>query len=121
MLSFRSGIRYNIGRFDVAEENMTIIVRAIYESGIIRLAQPLGLDDGETVDVTIATRKPVSRLLSDDEIVQRLKAAKSISEWVEATKLLPAEDGGYDILKAMDVNRAWAGERPLIPSGDKPS
>ncbi len=100
---------------------MTITVRAIYESGVLRLAQPLGLDEGETVDVTVATRKPDTRPLNDDEIAQRLKAAKSISEWVEATKLLPADDGGYDIVKALDENRVWSGERPLIPSGAKPS
>jgi predicted DNA-binding antitoxin AbrB/MazE fold protein len=100
---------------------MTIMVRAVYERGVLRLAQPLGLDEGETVDVTIARTKLDAQTLNEDEIGRRLKAANSIAEWVEATKLLPADDGGYDVLRALNENRMWSGERPLIPGGVKPS
>jgi predicted DNA-binding antitoxin AbrB/MazE fold protein len=34
---------------------MTITVRAIYESGVLRPIEPLKLPEGEAVDVTIAT------------------------------------------------------------------
>ena len=100
---------------------MTITVRAVYEGGVLRLAQPLGLDEGETVDVTVARTKRDAQPLNEDEIGRRLTAAKSIAEWVEATKLLPADDGGYDILKALNENRIWSGEQPLIPGGVKAS
>jgi predicted DNA-binding antitoxin AbrB/MazE fold protein len=83
---------------------MTITVRPVYEGGVLRLAQPLGLDEGEAVDVTVTRTKPNAQPVNEDEIARRLKAAKSIAEWVEATKLLPADDGGYDILKALNEN-----------------
>ena len=73
---------------------MTITVRAVYEGGVLRLAQPLGLNEGETVDVTVTRTKRDTQPLTEDEIARRLKAAKSIAEWVEVTKLLPADDGG---------------------------
>jgi predicted DNA-binding antitoxin AbrB/MazE fold protein len=98
---------------------MTITIRAIYEGGVLRPVQPLALAEGETVEVTVV--QPDSKSSSEDEIVRRLKAAKTIAEWVEATKLLPSDDGGYDIVKALNENRIWSGERPLIPDGGAPS
>ena len=50
-----------------------------------------------------------------------VRAATSIAEWVEATKLLPSDDGGYDIVKALNDNRIWSNEHPLIPPGVEPS
>jgi hypothetical protein len=41
---------------------------------------------------------------------------KTYHEWLEVTKLLPPDDGGYDIVKALDENRRWSGERPLLPN-----
>jgi predicted DNA-binding antitoxin AbrB/MazE fold protein len=100
---------------------MSITVRAVYEGGVLRPAQPLGLDEGEAVEVTVSPAKRDPRPLSDDEIARKLKAAESISEWVEATKLLPSNEDGYDILKALNDNRLWSKERPLIPDGVEPS
>ena len=56
-------------------------------------------------------------LLSDEEYAQRLESAKTLQEWVEITKLLPADDGGYDILKALDENRRFSGELPRFAEG----
>src|SRR5262249_23935240 len=94
---------------------MTITIRAIFEGGVLRPVQPLTLDEGEEVDVTVSRTKTSGPQPSDDEIVRRLKAATSIAEWVEATKLLPSDDGGYDIVQALNENRIWSGERPSIP------
>jgi predicted DNA-binding antitoxin AbrB/MazE fold protein len=94
---------------------MTITIRAIYEGGVLRPAQPLPLDEGEAVDLTVSRTKTAGQQLNDEEIIRRLKAAASLAEWVEATKLLPPDDGGYDIIKALNENRIWSGERPLIP------
>jgi predicted DNA-binding antitoxin AbrB/MazE fold protein len=94
---------------------MTTTVRAVYEGGVLRPVQPLPLDEGEAVDVTVSRTKASGSQPSNDEIARRLKAATSIAEWVEATKLLPADDGEYDIVQALNENRIWSGERPLIP------
>ena len=87
---------------------MVTTIQAVYSGGVLRPLQPLALSDGTTVQVTVVETQPIS----DDEIVPRLKAATSIAEWVEATKLLPSDDGGYDIVKALADNRAWSGEHP---------
>jgi predicted DNA-binding antitoxin AbrB/MazE fold protein len=94
---------------------MTISVRAVYERGILRPVQPLPFDEGETVDLTICKPEPTSLPPCEDQVANRLQAA-TIADWVEATKLLPADDGGYDIVKALNENRIWSGERSLIPN-----
>jgi predicted DNA-binding antitoxin AbrB/MazE fold protein len=99
---------------------MTITVQAVYAGGVLRPIQPLALEEGETVEVTVASAKPVDQRKNDDDITRRLKTASSITEWVAATKFLPADDGGYDILRALNENRILSGERPLIPDGGTP-
>ena len=96
---------------------MTISIQAVYTGGVLRPIQPLALEEGETVEVTVASAKPIDQRKKDDDITRRLKAATSIAEWVAATKLLPSDDGGYDILRALNENRILSGERPLIPGG----
>ena len=100
---------------------MTMTVRAVYSGGVLRPIRPLPLAEGESVEVTVVTTKPAAQPLSEDEIVRRLKAAKTIAEWVAATKLLPPDDGYYDIVRALNENRIWSGEHPLIPEQDTPS
>ncbi len=98
---------------------MTITVRATYESGVLRPARPLALDEGETVDVTIAKAEPAPRSPSEEEAARRLQDAATLADWVEATKRLPPDDGGYDIVRALNENRLWSGDSPLIPGGGK--
>src|SRR5437762_5082246 len=90
------------------ETLMTMTVRAVFEGGVLRPEQPLALDEGETVEVTVVKTKPAGPT-GDDEIARRLGAAKTVAEWVAATKLLPPDDGGYDIVKALNDNRIWSG------------
>ena len=108
-IPFRSSGRYNGSRVHRAEVPlMTLTLRAVYEGGVLRPVQPLALDEGESVDVTVS-RTPPTGPQPKDEVTRRLEAATSIAEWVEATKLLPADDGGYDIVKALNENRIWSG------------
>lgn len=92
---------------------MTTTVRAVYTGGVLRPVHPLALAEGETVNVTVmpATAEPA---MSEDEIIRRIQACKTYHEWLEVTKLLPPDDGDYDIVRALDENRRWSGERPLI-------
>ena len=92
-------------------------VLAVYEGGVLRPAHPLPFADGETVEVTVAKPQLPGPPLSEEEISRRLETAKTIEEWIAATKLLPADDDGYDILKALDENRIWSGELPRHSPG----
>ncbi len=94
---------------------MTLTVRAVYAGGVLRPVQPLDLEEGESVELTIHTDQPARQAANDDEVTQRLGTAATLAEWVEATKLLPADDGGYDVVKALNENRVWSGDRPLLP------
>jgi predicted DNA-binding antitoxin AbrB/MazE fold protein len=96
---------------------MTITVRAVYAGGVLRPVQPLALAEGETVEVTIAPGSipAATATVSEEEIIRRIQACNTYQEWLEITKLLPADDGAYDIVKALDDNRRWCGEQPLLP------
>lgn len=90
-------------------------IRAIYEYGVLRPITPLKLKEGESVQVTIhQLNGKIADQLSEDEITRRLQEANTIQEWLAATELLPADDGGYDILEALNENRLQTGERPFI-------
>jgi predicted DNA-binding antitoxin AbrB/MazE fold protein len=92
---------------------MTMTVRATYEGGVLRPAQPLALKEGEAVDLTIAPTPPAPQL-SEEELLQKIKDAKTYSEWLKVTESFPEDDGSYDILEALDRNRRDAGEQPLL-------
>ena len=87
---------------------MTTTVRATYENGTLRLEGPLPLTDGESVDVTVATPA-----LSPAEWERRIRAAKSISEWVELANSCPDEQDDFDVVAAMNETRRARGERLL--------
>jgi predicted DNA-binding antitoxin AbrB/MazE fold protein len=94
---------------------MTMTVRAVYQGGVFRPVHPLALDDGLTVDLTIASPDTDAAPAGDEEATRGLQSATTIAEWIDATGLLPADDGGYDIVSALNQNRIWSGERGLIP------
>ncbi len=87
-------------------------VLAVYEGGVLRPARPLPFDEGETVELTVA-RTDQAALPSAEEAERRIRDAKSLEELFAAMDAAPAEDDGYDLLKALDENRK--GERPLFP------
>ncbi len=97
---------------------MTMTIQAVYTGGVLRPIEPLALKEGETVEVTIApaAASPSPAPLSEDEIVQRIQECKTYQEWLEVTKALPQDDGSYDIVKALDENRRWSCDRPILPN-----
>jgi predicted DNA-binding antitoxin AbrB/MazE fold protein len=95
---------------------MTMTVQATYTGGVLRPAHPLALVEGQTVEVTIAAT-PTIPPAAEEEIIRRVQACQTYEEWLEVTKMLPPDDGGYDIVKALDENRRWSGERPILPDG----
>lgn len=97
------------------DAEMSMTVRAVYEGGVFRPVHPLALDEGQSVDLTIAESDTGAAPASDDKTAGRLQSATTIPEWIEATELLPADDGGYDIVIALNQNRIWSGERGVIP------
>jgi predicted DNA-binding antitoxin AbrB/MazE fold protein len=95
---------------------MNTTIRAVYSGGMLRLAQPLALLEGETVEITIATKQ--TETASEDEIVSRLQTCQSFRDWFEVTQSLPSDEGSYDIVEALEGNRRWSGDRPLL-SGER--
>jgi predicted DNA-binding antitoxin AbrB/MazE fold protein len=93
---------------------MTMTIQAVFAGGVLRPVKPLTLTEGQTVELTIepGPRQP----LSEDEVIRRIQACTSYQEWLAVTKTLPTDDDGYDIIKALDENRRWSGDRPLIPA-----
>lgn len=86
-------------------------VLAVYENGVLRPKEPLALAEGQTVEITVSEPTLGEVPLSEGEVNRRIKAATSIQEWVELTKLLPPDDGGYDIVTALNDNRKSRLER----------
>ena len=94
---------------------MTTRTTAVFENGLLRPTQPLGLEEGETVVITLQRPLPEPPP-SDDEYVRRIRAAKTLEEFMEIANSMPSEDDGYDLLQALDENRRLAGEyRQLCP------
>lgn len=94
---------------------MNTTVPAVFENGKLRPEVPLQLKEGEKVQVTIRSLAR-SEADANEDLTQLLKSATTIHEWIEATKQLPGDDGGYDIVNALNENRIWSGTRPLLPS-----
>lgn len=100
---------------------MSITVQATYTGGILRPVQPLALAEGQTVEITVTpaasptTAPNPPAPASEEDTIRRIQACKTYREWFEVTKTLPSDNGDYDIVKALDENRRWSGERPLLP------
>src|SRR5712692_5642228 len=90
---------------------MTTTFRAVYVGGVLRPIDPLALAEGQMVEGTFTPTEPLIPAASEEEIVRRIKESKTYHEWLEVTRLLPADDAGYDIVKALDDNRRWSDER----------
>jgi predicted DNA-binding antitoxin AbrB/MazE fold protein len=96
---------------------MTTTVRAIYENGVLRPERALPLAEGQSVDVTVATAP-----LTGKEWEQRVRAAKTIDEWVELANSCPDEgDDDYDVVREMNQTRRAKGERLLTVEDPRPS
>jgi predicted DNA-binding antitoxin AbrB/MazE fold protein len=91
---------------------MSLRTVATYSEGKLLPASPLPLADGEKVEIAISRSAPKPE--SEEEICRRIRAAKTLDEWIEiVNNLPPEEDDDYDLYKALDENRK--GQRPLFP------
>jgi predicted DNA-binding antitoxin AbrB/MazE fold protein len=102
---------------------MTIMVRAVYENGVLRPVEPLGLPEGVTVSVTITSAGPalpvIRRPSSEEECyARRLKAARSLDEMFTVMENAPRMPEGYDLGAALNANRRLSGERLVFPEHD---
>jgi predicted DNA-binding antitoxin AbrB/MazE fold protein len=92
---------------------MTTTIRAVYRNGVLRPERPLPLAEGTPVDLT------VSPSTEGDEVLRRMRAAKSLEELFDIADSIPAEDDGYDVVRAMNETRRANGER-LLTRDDEP-
>ena len=99
---------------------MTMTVRAVYQGGVLRPVQPLALDEGETVEVTIAKARPARPALrpatpEEEDYIRRLEAAQSVEEMIAIMATAPPTPADYDLCQALNANRKATGERLLFP------
>ena len=92
-------------------------IDAIYVGGKFEPLGTVSLSENQRVRLTIES-SPISAPFSEEEILQRLESAKTIAEWVEATKLLPSDEGDYDIVRRLRENRIFSGE--VVPPEEAP-
>lgn len=88
-------------------------VKAIYENGVLRPAERLPFAEGATVEVTVSPAAPPA--VDEQEVIRRMRAAKSLQELFAAYESLPPPADGYDLCKALNENRKATGERLLYP------
>jgi predicted DNA-binding antitoxin AbrB/MazE fold protein len=93
---------------------MTTTVRAVYQNGVLRPERPLPLAEGTAVDVM------VTPAAEEDEVLERMRAARTLEDLFAIADSIPAEEGddGYDVVRAMNETRRASGERLLTPEGD---
>ena len=91
-------------------------VLAVYEGGVLRPVRPLPLNEGETVEITVARSPRPAPPASAEEAERRIREAGTLQEWIEAANALPPAEDGYDLLRAVNENR-HPSERSLIPPG----
>jgi len=53
---------------------MTVSVEAVYENGVLRLKEPVALEDGAHVEVIVITREPAPSSATAAEILEEIAA-----------------------------------------------
>ncbi len=95
---------------------MTLTVGAVYQGGVLRPVQPLALDEGETVEITVT--KPVTQAtLAQWE--KDIRAANSIQEWIALANACPSPAPAFDIVQAINETRRQSGFRLPDPEPDQ--
>ncbi len=96
------------------------MISAIFEGGMLKPTEPLSLREGQEVRVTVHPPTPESLLPQptpeEEEYGRRLRACKSIAEWLAVTQTLPPDDGGYDVIKQLNENRRFSGWYRMLGS-----
>lgn len=91
---------------------MTLKTTAVYSEGVLLPATPLPLAEGQVVEVTVAPAP--SAVPTEDEIIHRIRTAKTLEEAFAVIEQFPEEDDGYDLFQALNANR-HPSERVLFP------
>ncbi len=99
---------------------MTIMVRAVYENGVLRPVEPLALPEGVTVALTITAAGPFHTVMrppsqEEESYSRRLRAARSLDEMFAVMANAPRLPAGYDLGAALNANRKAVGERLVFP------
>jgi predicted DNA-binding antitoxin AbrB/MazE fold protein len=93
-----------------------ISVLAVYENGVLRPKEPLALADGQEVSVTVVPTPPT---LTPAEWESRIRAAKTIQEWVALANACPNPDPDFDVVKAINETRRLTGFRVPDPEPEQ--
>ena len=95
-----------------------ISVLAVYEKGVLRPTEPLDLQEGQSVQLSVYPRLPLQPLrpptAEEEDYARRVQAVKSVQELHEVMLTAPAQPEGYDLLEALNANRRASGERLLF-------
>jgi predicted DNA-binding antitoxin AbrB/MazE fold protein len=102
---------------------MTITVRAIFENGVFRPLEPLALEEGQRVAVTIVTSGPDERAMKaaspeEQNYAMRLRNARCLVELFAVMADAPSLPEHYDLCAALNANREATGERLLFPESN---
>jgi predicted DNA-binding antitoxin AbrB/MazE fold protein len=81
----------------IRRRDLMTTAEAVYENGVLRLLEPLALEEGTPVDVIVLERRPDSRLRTPAEILAKIAA-------------LP-ESGSGESFPARDHDRILYGEQ----------
>ena len=102
-----------------------ISVLAVYEKGVLRPTEPLDVQEGQCVQLSVYPRPPLQSLPpptpEEEDYARRLKAAKNLEELHAVMLTAPPLPEGYDLSEALNATRLAIGERPLFsesPSED---
>jgi len=88
---------------------MSMHTTAVFEHGVLRPMQPLDLTEGEVVELLLTPKGSAV-----DSIINRFRDSATLEELFAAANAA-SDDGDYDLLEALDQNRALAGdERRLL-------
>lgn len=93
---------------------MTTTIDAVYEGGVLRPAKPLPLAEGAEVTVTVESKPGFDTF----DWERRIRAAKTIQEWVAVANELPPQAPGYDLIAALNENRRLSGSPPCSVDGE---
>lgn len=98
---------------------MTTRTTAIFNHGVLRPMQPLQLAEGEIMEITFLTKSRPPRESTDDPIIAQMHSVKTLQELFAIANAVPGDEDGYDVLQALDQNRAFSGDsRRFTPAGE---
>lgn len=99
-------------------KQIMISVLAVYENGVLKPTEPLDLQEGQSVQLSVYPHPPLEPLPSptpeEEDYARRVKAAKSLEELHAVMLTAPPLPEGYDLSEALNANRLAIGERLLF-------